>query len=212
MARIGIFGAGYVGLVTGACFAELGHDVILRDVVPERVERLRAGEVPIYEPGLEDVVARNRERISFTLDVHEAVDGAEFLYVAVGTPPTYSGDADLSYVWSVVDELPEDMPGRPLLVMKSYPETLLDQTCRMVVKRQMRYGSDRGVPWGISESAYNLVDRYDNYQYKAFGVPGLGLKRGLGDELVVSPYATALAAMLDPTRLGSAKLVVPLPP
>jgi UDPglucose 6-dehydrogenase len=119
MARIGIFGAGYVGLVTGACFADLGHDVILRDVVPDRVERLRAGEVPIYEPGLEDVIARNRERISFTLDVREAVDGAEFLYVAVGTPPTYSGDADLTAVWTVVDELPEDMPGRPLLVMKS---------------------------------------------------------------------------------------------
>src|SRR5207248_11363608 len=119
MARIGIFGAGYVGLVTGACFADLGHDVILRDVVPERVERLRAGEIPIYEPGLEDVIARNRERISFTLDVHEAVAGAEFLYVAVGTPPTYSCDADLAAVWTVVDELPEDMPGWPLLVMKS---------------------------------------------------------------------------------------------
>src|SRR6059036_631825 len=119
MARIAVFGAGYVGLVTGACFADLGHDVILRDVVPERIERLRAGEVPIYEPGLEEVIARNRERISFTLDVHEAVDGAEFLYVAVGTPPTYSGDADLSYVWSVVDDLPDGVPGRPLLVMKS---------------------------------------------------------------------------------------------
>src|SRR3954468_7360843 len=119
MSRIAIFGAGYVGLVTGACFADLGHNVVLRDVVPERVERLRAGEVPIYEPGLEDVIVRNRERISFTLDVHEAVNDAEFLYVAVGTPPTVSGDADLSYVWSVVDELPADMPGRPLLVMKS---------------------------------------------------------------------------------------------
>ena len=117
MTRIGIFGAGYVGLVTGACFADLGHDVILRDVVPERVERLRAGEVPIYEPGLEDVIARNRERISFTLDVREAVEGAEFLYVAVGTPPTYSGDADLSAVWTVVDELPED--ARATVVMKS---------------------------------------------------------------------------------------------
>ncbi len=119
MARIGIFGAGYVGLVTGACFADLGHDVVVRDVVPERIEALRAGKVPIYEPGLDDVLARNRERISFTLDVREAVDGAEFLYVAVGTPPTYSGDADLSYVWSVVDELPDDVPGRPIVVMKS---------------------------------------------------------------------------------------------
>jgi len=116
---IGVIGTGYVGLVTAAGFAELGRDVWCVDIDAEKIERLRRGEVPIYEPGLEDVIARNRERMSFTLDVHEAVDGAEFLYVAVGTPPTYSGDADLSYVWSVVDELPEDMPGRPLLVMKS---------------------------------------------------------------------------------------------
>ncbi len=119
MARIAIFGAGYVGLVTGACFADLGHEVVVRDVVPERIERLRAGEVPIYEPGLDDVLGRSRDRIAFTLDVQEAVDGAEFLYVAVGTPPTYSGDADLSAVWTVVDELPDDVPGRPLVVMKS---------------------------------------------------------------------------------------------
>jgi cyclic beta-1,2-glucan synthetase len=88
----------------------------------------------------------------------------------------------------------------PLLFMRSYPQTLLDQTCRMVVRRQIEYARGRGVPWGISESAYSIVDRQDNYQYKAFGVPGLGLKRGLGDELVVAPYATALAAMLDPTE------------
>src|SRR5581483_3897516 len=114
-----MFGAGYVGLVTGTCFADLGHDVVIRDIVPERIERLRAGEVPIYEPGLDAVLERNRGRLTFTLDVHEAVDGAEFLYVAVGTPPTESGDADLSAVWAVVDELPEDIAGRPILVMKS---------------------------------------------------------------------------------------------
>src|SRR2546423_6294395 len=114
-----MFGAGYVGLVTGACFAELGHDVVIRDVVPERIERLKAGEVPIYEPGLDQVLERNRARIRFTLDVGEAVEGSEFLYVAVGTPPTYSGDADLTAVWSVVDGLPEAIPGRPVLVLKS---------------------------------------------------------------------------------------------
>ena len=117
MARIAIFGAGYVGLVTGACFADLGHEVVIRDVLPERIERLRNGEVPIYEPGLDDVLARNRERIAFTLDVREAVQGADFLYVAVGTPPTYAGDADLSAVWTVVDELPDD--ARATIVMKS---------------------------------------------------------------------------------------------
>ncbi|MBI2835332.1 MAG: hypothetical protein HYX76_12990 [Acidobacteria bacterium] len=88
----------------------------------------------------------------------------------------------------------------PLLVMRSYPDTLLDQACRMAVRRQIEYAIERGVPWGMSESAYNLVDRHDNYQYKAFGVPGLGLKRGLGDELVVAPYATALASMLEPAQ------------
>jgi cyclic beta-1,2-glucan synthetase len=88
----------------------------------------------------------------------------------------------------------------PMLFMRSYPGTLLDQSCRMAVRRQIRYAAGRGVPWGISECAYNVVDRHDNYQYKAFGVPGLGLKRGLGDELVVAPYATALAAMIDPAR------------
>ncbi|MFL5914179.1 MAG: UDP-glucose dehydrogenase family protein [Gaiellaceae bacterium] len=117
MARIAIFGAGYVGLVTGACFADLGHEVVIRDVLPERIERLRNGEVPIYEPGLDDVLARNRERIEFTLDVREAVQGADFLYVAVGTPPTYAGDADLSAVWTVVEELPDD--ARATIVMKS---------------------------------------------------------------------------------------------
>jgi cyclic beta-1,2-glucan synthetase len=85
----------------------------------------------------------------------------------------------------------------PLLVMRSYPDTLLDESCRMVVRRQVEYAAARNVPWGISESAYNVVDRHDTFQYKAFGVPGLGLKRGLGDELVVAPYATALAAMID---------------
>jgi UDPglucose 6-dehydrogenase len=119
VAKIAMFGAGYVGLVTGASFADLGHEVVIRDVIPERIERLRAGEVPIYEPGLELVLERNKDRLHFTLDVQEAVDGAEFLYVAVGTPPTYSGDADLAAVWSVVDELPADLEGRPILVMKS---------------------------------------------------------------------------------------------
>jgi cyclic beta-1,2-glucan synthetase len=85
----------------------------------------------------------------------------------------------------------------PLIFMKRYPDTLLDRTCRVAVQCQIDCVSDRGVPWGISESAFNLVDRQGNYQYKAFGVPGLGMKRGLSEELVVAPYATALAMMVD---------------
>ena len=118
MSRVAVFGAGYVGLVTGACFADLGHDVVIRDVLPGRIEQLRAGEVPIYEPGLEELLRSNAERLTYTLDVAEAVEDADFLYVAVGTPPTYSGDADLSAVWTVVDEL-GGLDRRAVMVMKS---------------------------------------------------------------------------------------------
>ena len=117
MARVGIFGAGWVGLVTGVCFAELGHDVVVRDVVADKVERLRRGEVPFHEERVPELLERNAERLTFTLDVDEIAD-CEYLFVCVDTPPTYSGDADLSRVWRVVDELPE-LPGRPILVMKS---------------------------------------------------------------------------------------------
>ncbi len=86
----------------------------------------------------------------------------------------------------------------PMLVMPSYADTLLDQTMRAAVERQISYGRQREVPWGISESGYNAIDAQQNYQYRAFGIPGLGLKRGLGEDLVVAPYATVMALMVDP--------------
>jgi hypothetical protein len=86
----------------------------------------------------------------------------------------------------------------PLLVMPTYADTILDQTYRAIVQRQINYGRQRGVPWGISESGYNTVDWNSNYQYRAFGVPGLGLKRGLAEDLVIAPYASALALMVAP--------------
>ncbi|WP_254275417.1 glucoamylase family protein [Halomonas sp. 3H] len=86
----------------------------------------------------------------------------------------------------------------PMLVMPTYPNTLLDQTCRAAVARQIDYGNQRGVPWGISESGYNAVDARLNYQYRAFGAPGLGLKRGLAEDLVIAPYASAMALMVAP--------------
>ncbi len=117
MSRIAVFGAGYVGLVAGACFADLGHRVVVRDVVAEKIEALQAGRLPIHEPGLDEVLARNRERLRFTLDAGEALDGAELAFVAVGTPPTYSGDADLSAVLRVIEEIPAGT--ETTLVMKS---------------------------------------------------------------------------------------------
>src|SRR6188768_2492869 len=101
MARIAFFGAGYAGLVSGACLAELGHDVVVRDVSAERIDALQDGRIPFYEPGLEELVAKNRDRLRFTLSMAEALEGAEFMFVCVGTPPTASGDANLSAVWSV---------------------------------------------------------------------------------------------------------------
>jgi cyclic beta-1,2-glucan synthetase len=91
----------------------------------------------------------------------------------------------------------------PLLLMRNFPGTLLDQSCRASLRRQIEYGRERGVPWGISESAYAFTDRAGNYQYRAFGVPGLGLRRGLADELVIAPYATALASLINPAAAAA---------
>jgi UDPglucose 6-dehydrogenase len=118
MADIAIFGAGYAGLVTGAGFAELGHEVWIRDVVASRIDELNSGRVPIFEPGLDELIDRNRGRLHFTTEVAETLDRAEFVFVCVGTPATYSGDADLSAVWTVIDELPR-LQHRASLVMKS---------------------------------------------------------------------------------------------
>jgi UDPglucose 6-dehydrogenase len=105
---IGVIGVGWVGLVTAACFAELGHPVIARDILAEKVESLSRGEITIHEPGLEDLLRRNAERIAFTTDMGELLGGARLLFVCVDTPPTYSGDADLSRVRSVVEGMPEE--------------------------------------------------------------------------------------------------------
>src|SRR5436853_6952660 len=95
---IGVIGAGWVGLVTAACFAELGHEVYVRDIVREKVESLARGEVPIYEPGLSELITKNADRLSFTTDMGDVLQGAQLLFCCVDTPPSYSGDADLSRV------------------------------------------------------------------------------------------------------------------
>jgi UDPglucose 6-dehydrogenase len=114
---IGVIGAGWVGLVTAACFAELGHEVHCRDIVQEKVDSLRRGEVPIYEPGLEELLEKNRERLNFTTDMGDVLAGAHLLFCCVDTPPTYSGDADLSRVERVVEELGDSR--EHAIVMKS---------------------------------------------------------------------------------------------
>lgn len=118
--RVGVIGAGYVGLVTGVCLASLGHTVTLRDIDADRVEALRRGEVPIYEPGLAELMREHAERLTYTLSLREMLDASELVFVAVDTPPTYSGDADLSRVMGVIDELERaGADAAHILVMKS---------------------------------------------------------------------------------------------
>ena len=114
---IGVIGTGYVGLVTAAGFAELGSDVVCIDIDADKIARLNRGEVPIYEPGLAECLERNRERLTFSTNLSDALERARLLFVAVGTPPTYSGDADLSAVHAVVGAMPAS--DRHALVMKS---------------------------------------------------------------------------------------------
>ena len=112
-----MIGVGWVGLVTAACFAELGHRVVARDILAEKVEALSRGETTIHEPGLGELLRRNAERLTFTTEMGELLDAARLLFVCVDTPPTCSGDADLSRVRAVVEELRAD--GDHVLVMKS---------------------------------------------------------------------------------------------
>ncbi|MBA3673916.1 MAG: cyclic beta 1-2 glucan synthetase, partial [Chitinophagaceae bacterium] len=115
-------------------------------------------------------------------------------WFALGRQLTNSGTAPILLSWS--GSMFEYL--MPLMVMPTYENTLIDQTIKAVVQKQIEYARKRNVPWGISESGYNMVDANLNYQYKAFGVPGLGFKRGLGEDLVISPYSTILALMVAP--------------
>lgn len=133
---LGVIGAGWVGLVTAACFSELGHDVWVRDVVQEKIDKLAEGDVPIYEPGLSDLIKKNSDRLHFTLDMGEVVDNAELLFCCVDTPPTYSGDADLSRVEKVVAEIGD-----------------LDSHC-LVMKSTVPVGTGRSIKRNLEKMGY----------------------------------------------------------
>lgn len=119
--RLTIFGSGYVGLVTGACMAETGNNVVCVDIDAAKIDRLNAGDVPIYEPGLDESIARNMEagRLKFTTDVEEGVDHGLFQFIAVGTPPDEDGSADLSHVLTVADSIGRHMKDYRIIVDKS---------------------------------------------------------------------------------------------
>jgi UDPglucose 6-dehydrogenase len=181
MSKVGIFGAGWVGLVTGACFAELGHEIVIRDVVPAKIDALQRGEVPFHEDKLPELLASNADRITYTLEA-EDVSGCEFLFVCVDTPPTHSGDADLSRVWKVVDELPE-LGGHPILVMKS----------------TVPVGTGEKVRVGLDQRGLDHVGYASNPEFLA---EGRAIEDFMGpDRIVVGAFATedadAVAELYD---------------
>ena len=141
-----------------------------------------------------DLLASESRLASFVAIAKGDVQQEHWFHLGRKLTPVDGSRALISWTGTMFEYL------MPLLVMRSYDRTLLDQTHRAVVVRQIEYGEERGVPWGISEAAYNGRDLYLNYQYGPFGVPGLGFKRGLSEDLVVSPYATALAAQVAPRR------------
>jgi UDPglucose 6-dehydrogenase len=133
-APIGVIGTGYVGLVTGAGFAELGSEVWCVDIDEAKIAQLRRGEVPIYEPGLAELIARNRERLHFSTSLEDALEHARLLFVCVGTPPTYAGDADLSAVLEVTESMPAS--AEHALVMKSTVPCGTGRTLKRMLEEQ----------------------------------------------------------------------------
>ena len=144
------------------------------------------------DTGFYDLLATEARLASFVAIAQDAVPQESWF--ALGRLLTVVGSDAILLSWS--GSMFEYL--MPLLVMPTYENTLLDQTCRAAVRQQIVYGKERGVPWGVSESGYNAFDGSLNYQYRAFGVPGMGLKRGLAEDLVIAPYASALALMIIP--------------
>ncbi|EGL19005.1 MULTISPECIES: UDP-glucose/GDP-mannose dehydrogenase family protein [unclassified Paenibacillus] len=147
MERIAVIGTGYVGLVTGCCYAEIGHEVICVDIDPDKVRRLSLGEIPIYEPGLRELAASNQAagRLSFTTDLARAVQDSSILFIAVGTPTLENGEVDMEQVRGAVETLAQQMDDYKIIVMKS---TVPVGTSRRI-RQWMEEGQQRPVPFSV---------------------------------------------------------------
>ena len=162
---------------------------------------LRTGDSTL-DPSYYDLLASEARLTSFVAIAKGDVPATHWFRLGRPLTPVGNGAVLLSWSGSMFEYL------MPSLIMYTPRNSLLDQTCRLCVQRQIEYGRERATPWGVSESAYNARDRAYTYQYCAFGVPGLGLKRGLGDELVIAPYATFLAAMYEPAAAAANLLAI----
>ena len=138
--KIGVVGSGYVGLVAGACLADFGHEVICMDVDDKKIDGLQKGVMPIYEPGLDDIVERNvrYKRLSFTTDINFTVKNSDVLFIAVGTPPKDDGSADLQYVLAVASEIGKHMDGYKVIVDKSTVPVGTGQLVKKTVNGELK--------------------------------------------------------------------------
>ena len=148
--RITVIGAGYVGLVTAACLADLGNDVICIDIDKDKISKLNRGMVPIYEPGLEDLLKRNREekRIAFSTNLKAAVRKSGIIFIAVGTPPKENGEADLTHVEAVAEDIARYMTSYHLVVEKS---TTPVETGKWI-KRILEANAHKGVKFDVASN------------------------------------------------------------
>jgi UDPglucose 6-dehydrogenase len=194
---IAVIGTGYVGLVTAAGFAELGNEVFCVDVDASKIERLQRGEIPIYEPGLAESVARSSERLHFSTELAPALEHARLLFVAVGTPPTYSGDADLSAVNAVVASMPAS--DHHALVMKSTVPVGTGASIKREFARQGKQFAYVSCPEFLKEGSA-LVDFLEPDRVV------VGDDGGWAGDEVVDLYAPLNAALVR-TDVASAEMV-----
>jgi UDPglucose 6-dehydrogenase len=195
---IGVIGAGWVGLVTAACLAELGHRVHVRDIVAEKVELLQSGSVPIFEPGLAEMLARNRERLHYTTRMDEVLAHAQLLFCCVDTPPSYSGDADLSRVTRVVEEVGRST--EHALIMKSTVPVGTGRTIRRAAGG-IGYVSN---PEFLKEGS--AVEDFMNPDRVVVGCDSDDANNGVCSSRVVALYEP-LAAPIVQTDVASAEMI-----
>ncbi|NLD61378.1 UDP-glucose/GDP-mannose dehydrogenase family protein [Candidatus Sumerlaeota bacterium] len=202
--KVCVIGTGYVGLVTGTTFADLGNEVVCVDKIPEKIQMLNSGKMPIYEPGLEEMVKRNTEegRLTFTEDLHQGVTGAKVVFIAVGTPPDETGATDLSFVEAAAKEIAAALEDYTIIVNKSTVPVGTGEFVRHVIEANRR----RNVPFDVVSNPEFLkegtaVKDSQNPERIVIGAPNQSVAMAL-----LELYAPLEAPMLI-TDIASAEMI-----
>ncbi len=204
MKKIGIIGSGYVGLVTGACFAEIGHDVLCVDNDERKIKILEGGGIPFYEPGLEELVKKNREagRLRFSVSTKDAVDTCEIIFICVGTPPKEGGEADLSAIERVASEIAENMTEYRLIVEKS---TVPVQTGRRI-KRTIELRKKKNVEYDVASNPEFLREGSAIYDFMHPDRIVIGVESERAARILREIYEPIKAPIIE-TNIESAEII-----